>query len=321
MNPIARIFQLDDLLLNNRFVSMSRMERELEVEKTTVKRDIELMRSMFAPIKYSRDGGGYYLDKSDPMFQRYKLPGLWFNAQEIHALLTLERYFEDVSPILVKQIKPLRDKLKELVKGSKYNDKSFAEKVKIIHLARRAPRNAEFEKVTHALLNGTRVKIRYHRRGDDTTTEREISPLRLVHYRENWYLDAWCHLKKGLRVFSVDEIEDARLVNKRAKKLAKSVHDAHVTPGYGIFSGDRVSWATLRFNEFRARWVSREEWHPLQKSSTDEQGRYTLEVPYSDDRELIMDILKYGPEVEVLAPDDLKGKVKRQLEGALSLYS
>jgi predicted DNA-binding transcriptional regulator YafY len=58
----------------------------------------------------------------------------------------------------------------------------------------------------------------------------------------------------------------------------------------------------LRFSAERARWVSSEKWHPKQRTHVDDDGRFILEIPYADDRELIMDILKFGKDVEVLAP-------------------
>ncbi len=70
---------------------------------------------------------------------------------------------------------------------------------------------------------------------------------------------------------------------------------------YRIFSGAKVKWATLRFSAERARWVALEQWHPDQKSHFEKDGRYVLRFPYSDDRELIMDILRHVPKVEVIA--------------------
>jgi len=43
--------------------------------------------------------------------------------------------------------------------------------------------------------------------------DEQITPLKqfiinmLTHYRDNWYLDAWCHAKKALRTFSLDNIQ------------------------------------------------------------------------------------------------------------------
>ena len=52
----------------------------------------------------------------------------------------------------------------------------------------------------------------------------------------------------------------------------------------------------------RSQWVSREVWHPSQKTSLDSDGSLLLSIPYSDDRELVGDIIQFGPEVEVLTP-------------------
>jgi predicted DNA-binding transcriptional regulator YafY len=89
---------------------------------------------------------------------------------------------------------------------------------------------------------------------------------------------------------------------------------------YGIFAGTPVATAVLVFNAKRARWVADEQWHPRQQNRWLEDGRYELRVPYSDDRELVMDILKYGADVEVVAPAALRGRIESMLEAAAMLY-
>jgi predicted DNA-binding transcriptional regulator YafY len=76
----------------------------------------------------------------------------------------------------------------------------------------------------------------------------------------------------------------------------------------------------LRFEPVRARWVSKETWHSQQEGEFELDGAYVLKVPYSDPRELVMDILKYGEDVEVLAPAELRQMVREQLTGANRLY-
>ncbi len=77
--------------------------------------------------------------------------------------------------------------------------------------------------------------------------------------------------------------------------------------------------AVLRFTPGCARWIANELWHPKQKYY-EKDGAYILEVPYSDDRELVMDILRYGPDVEVLAPEVLWVKVLEHLSQAIDQY-
>lgn len=63
-----------------------------------------------------------------------------------------------------------------------------------------------------------------------------------------------------------------------------------------------------------------EHWHPQQQSQILENGRYELRIPYSDPRELVMDILKHGAEVEVLAPQALRDEVASQLKRGAEQY-
>ena len=90
--------------------------------------------------------------------------------------------------------------------------------------------------------------------------------------------------------------------------------------GYGIFGGEARYWAKLKFTPERARWVQAEEWHPDQKSTLHPDGSYTLEVPYSDARELLGDVLRFGADVEVMAPPDLRTRIKRALHEAVGRY-
>ncbi|MFY7949573.1 MAG: WYL domain-containing protein, partial [Gemmatimonas sp.] len=82
-----------------------------------------------------------------------------------------------------------------------------------------------------------------------------------------------------------------------------------MSASYGIFGGAPKGWARLRFTAERARWVRNEQWHPDQKSVVHKDGTLELEVPYSDERELLGDVLRYGQDVEVLAPAALRRQI------------
>jgi predicted DNA-binding transcriptional regulator YafY len=178
-----------------------------------------------------------------------------------------------------------------------------------------------FELIGSGLLRRKRLAIRYYARSTNETTDREISPQRLVHYRENWYLDAWCHTREGLRSFSLDSVQTVEVLNKSAKDIPQKTLDEVLGAGYGIFSGKDIRWAVLRFSADRARWVSAERWHPKQRSHFEDDGSFVLEIPFADHRELLMDILKYGRDVEVVSPDDLRKKVAEEARRLADFYS
>ena len=147
-----------------------------------------------------------------------------------------------------------------------------------------------------------------------------MSPQRLVHYRDNWYLDSWCHLRKALRSFSIDAILQLEVGQEVAIEIDEDILDRELESGYGIFSGVKTREAVLRFRPELARWVSREQWHPKQKGEFDESGFHLLRIPYSQDTELVMDILRHGADVEVLQPQQLRQKVIDRIEEMRELY-
>jgi predicted DNA-binding transcriptional regulator YafY len=144
---------------------------------------------------------------------QYELPGLWFSAEEIHALLTMQHLLSnlDTGGLLGPQIKPLLARLTGMLGAADNPIEEVQKRIQIQTVGARQFHLDHFQAVGSALLRRKRLIIRYHARGSDQTTEREISPQRLVHYRDNWYLDAWCHLRDGLRAFAVDAIQHAEI--------------------------------------------------------------------------------------------------------------
>jgi len=320
MDRTERFYRIQQLLRQNRTVPVRRFMEELEISLATFKRDLEYMRSRLnIPIVWDREISGYRFDQGVDV---QELPGLWFSDSEIYALLTMQRLLEDLQPgLLGPHIAPFRKRLKAAIGSGEHPTEEVQKRIRILHLARRAMPLQHFQVAAKALLERKRLRITYYTRARDEQTERAISPQRLIYYRENWYLDAWCHLRKDLRSFAVDAIRAAEMLEEPAREIPERELDEVLAAGYGIFSGREVRWATLRFTPERARWVATEQWHPQQRSRVEADGAYVLEVPYSDHRELVMDILKHGPEVEVLEPDTLRRQVRDALGAALARYA
>lgn len=324
MNNMERIYQIDQILGARHCVTRQELQERLGVSWATLKRDLAYMRDRLnAPIRFDRNLGGYRFEKAGQRVgAHYELPGLWFSAEEIHALLTMHHLLSnlDTGGLLGPQIQPLLARLTGLLGTADNPAEEVQRRIRIQTVGAREFHLDHFQAVGSALLRRKRLVIRYHARGTDEVTEREVSPQRLNHYRDNWYLDAWCHLREGLRAFSVDAIEHAEILDRRAKDVPDRRLDEVLGSGYGVFSGDRISWAVLRFTPQRARWVASERWHRNQAGKFLEDGRYELRVPYADDRELIMDILKYGSDCEVIEPESLKARVVAELAAGLARY-
>jgi predicted DNA-binding transcriptional regulator YafY len=322
MDRTERFYKIQRLLNQRKVVTRDAFIEELEVSRATFKRDLEYLRDRFQmPIIWDRELAGYRLDETAATAHPFQLPGLWFSSEEIHALLTMEHLLERLQPgLLGPQLRPVRDLIRKTLESGDFSAQEVSRRIRILQIGVRPVAADMFRPISSALLSRRRLRIRHYRRARDETLEREISPQRLVYYRDNWYLDAWCHLRKALRTFSVDVIGDAVLLTKRAREIKDETLDETLGAGFGIFAGKKTQTAVLRFSAMRARWVSREKWHNAQDGHYELDGAYLLRVPYSDPRELVMDILKYGADVEVLAPATLRDMVKGQLSDAAALY-
>jgi len=170
------------------------------------------------------------------------------------------------------------------------------------------------------VLGRKRLKFYYRARSTNQGTQRTVSPQRLTHYRDNWYLDAWDHSRDALRSFALDRIARAELLDAAAEDRGDTELNQHLASSYGIFSGAPKAWAIVRFSPHAARWVADEHWHSQQQGQWLKDGRYELKVPYSNSRELLMDVLKYGADAEIIAPVSLREEMKIMLQLAIGAY-
>ena len=325
-NNTARLYRIEALIRSRGHVSFQTLLNELEVSPATLKRDLEYLRSrMGAPIEYDRTARGYCFGGASDSSVRQELPGLWFNESELYSLLSAQQLLAslDSDGLLSRHLQPLLDRIHQMLgsgEGASAAD-ALVKRIKVITALRRPVPSRFFECVSSALLQRRRLHLRYLTRGRGEVSERDVSPQRLVHYRNTWYLDAWCHRVDALRRFALDAIEEAEMLNARARSMAMKRVQAEMDAGYGIYAGGQQRWAVLVFNPQAAQWASREEWHPQQQGRWLEGGSWEMTLPYVDDTELVMDLLRQGEQVRVTAPASLVQAVQARLLAASAMYA
>jgi predicted DNA-binding transcriptional regulator YafY len=322
MNSTERFYRINQLVSERGVIAVRDLQRALEVSPATLKRDIAFMRERLnAPIVFDRDAGGYRFD-APGAGPRFQLPGLWFSADEILALMSMHQMLDslDAGGVLGRQVKPLLARLENALGSEAAPAEEVLRRVKVVPSQRRRVIVQWFELVGRALMSRRRLRIDYFTRSRNQRSTREVSPQRLVHYRNNWYLDAWCHTTEGVRMFALDSIERAALTDARAKDVSLQTVDEQTASGYGIYRGSEQHWATLVFSQEAARWVRFEVWHQEQRTRDLPDGRFELTVPYSQSNEIEMDILRHGEQVEVVRPAALREKVAQRLAAAGKVY-
>lgn len=321
MTKTARVYKIEMLIRNRGHVSFQALLHELEVSPATLKRDLDYLKDQLgAPIEYDRFLNGYRFLK-EFRGEKHELPGLWFSERELFSLLMAHQLLNDLDAdgVISRHLQPLLERIHQMLGTSEADTKALLKRVKIIGSAKRPVPSQFFELVGEALLKRRRLHLRYLTRGRGEVSERDVSPQRLVHYRNTWYVDAWCHTREKLLRFALDAIESAEALEAKAKEVPLKQVQAEMDGGYGIYAGDKPSWATLVFSPQAAQWVSREEWHPKQLTRWLDSGHLEMKLPFVDQTELLMDILRHGPQVRVDGPRSLAVAVVEQLLASLAI--
>ena len=320
MDRTERFYKIQALLKRPRGTTMRELQGALDVSRSTLCRDLDYLRDRLGvPIAWNPKLGVYRLDGASG---DQELPGIWFSEREIHALLSMMELINQLEPagILAPRIGPLKERLNKLLEEGTGSAKEAVKRIRILPMAQRPVDTELFQILVDALINRKRITIRHLGRRTGRITDRDLSPQRLVYYRDNWYLDAFCHLRDDLRSFALDAIENASPGDKAAVSVDDLTLKAFFEDSYGIFNGKPDKLAVLKFSPFRAQWVAREIWHPQQTGQFTPDGSYLLKVPYREDAELLLDILRQGPDVEVLEPLTLRDRVAKSVELTNSLY-
>jgi predicted DNA-binding transcriptional regulator YafY len=322
MDRYERILTLHRMLKSARYpVPFARIKDELGCSRATLYRDIAFLRdALGAPIE-SGEGEEATFRYGAEEAERFELPGLWLTSEELAALLALNELLGRSDPgVLAGALAPFRARIERLLSDHASGRALPIERIRVLASGSRRLDQGVFRAVAGALLNRQRLKFGYRARSTDATTDRVVSPQRLAHYRDNWYLDAWDHSRDALRSFALDRMRTPVGLDEPALDREAPELDAHLASSYGIFSGAPKAWATIRFSPHAARWVADEHWHSQQEGARLPDGRYELKLPYSNSRELLMDVLKYGPDAEVVAPVSLREEMRILLQHALGTY-
>ena len=318
MSKLERLYHLHDILSHRRTpITRHLLMEQLECSQATLYRLIADLRDhLGAPIEQDPDGLGFYYESHG--LKPFELPGIWLSPEELQALLSAREVLASVQPgLLENELETLQNRISNLLATKGVDTEKLGSRIRIIHQAGRLVDSEVFRNALAGLVGSKQIQINYHSRGQDQHTERVISAQRLTSYRHNWYLDAWCHLRQGLRSFALERCRELVLLEEPAKVIEVTELNQHLASAYGIFSGPAEHRATLRFSTTMARWVADELWHSRQETRWLEDGRYELIIPFGRTEELIMDILRFGGEVDVVEPDFLRQAVITSHQAAL----
>jgi proteasome accessory factor C len=182
-----------------------------------------------------------------------------------------------------------------------------------VHVEPAAPEIADM--VNRALAEHRRMHLTYDVPSRDETTERDVDPMRLVVSDGRTYLEAWCRLAEDVRLFRLDRIAAAKVLDLPSEPPPEA------TPrdlSNGMFQPSEFDLlATVRL-EPPARWVA--EYYPTESIEEGPAGSLIVKLRVADTAWLQRLILRLGGSATVLEPADLSDQIAATAREALSAY-
>ncbi|MEW6670500.1 MAG: WYL domain-containing protein [Thermodesulfobacteriota bacterium] len=296
------------------------LAEKFEITRKTAQRDIEFMRDrMRAPLVYVAQQRGYeYEDKS------YELPGLWINEDELGALLISSRLASTIPDRRVKS--SLKAFLQQIVSFHSFEAPltldELGEKISVKNIEYARVDENIFQKVVDALFFQKALEIDYYSPHKDEATRRAIFPLHLLQYMGSWHVIAHCSLRGELRDFALSRIRRLKPVqHPMMPRIATGSIKDYIRKNFGILSSNASLTVCLKFRPEITAWISEQIWHAEQIQDIGPDGSLCLTFPAADVREVKREVLKFGAQVEVLAPAGLRKEVKKEIRKMADIYT
>jgi proteasome accessory factor C len=179
------------------------------------------------------------------------------------------------------------------------------------------PEDSEIRAVLDdALRQGRQLDLTYYTPGRDSTTERVVDPMRLIFFEGHSYLEGWCHLAHEVRMFRVDRIRAALLLESPAQPPP----DADVTDlSKGLFQPDPEDPVAVIDLQPDARWVA--EYYPIERREDRDGGVLRIWLRFSNASWLQRLVLRLSGGAILLEPDEMAHAVRSRAQAALDLYA
>jgi len=237
---------------------------------------------------------------------------LRLGSSEASALIVALRALRDAGD---ESVRPIVDRTLAKLEAAAGDGAALAAQVDVLI----SPDEAEVNRLRTALSDAVdrrrQVRLGYYVPARDEATERTVDPLRVVTAEGNSYLEAWCHLAEGQRLFRLDRVSSAKVLDS-AVDDHPDVQPRDLAAGLFQPSPDDTL-VTLRLQP-KARWVA--EYYPVETVSELEDGGLRVTLRAGDDGWLTRLMLRIGGAAEVETPAELSTVVRLAAIAALRNY-
>ena len=310
MNRIDRVTAILIQLQTKKLVTAKDIAQRFHISLRTVYRDIRTLEEAGIPIG-SEAGKGYYL------VDGYHLPPVMFTAGEVSSLIKAAKVMQGYGDeACLKDLASAIYKIKAILK---YDDKSFAQELedKVYCTCRQETTltNNALDTLQTAIYNKQVLLIHYVAMGKQEPESRTVEPISLGFFDNNWYLIAFCLLRKEYRTFRVDRIKN---VSVEKKEFAHKHQDSMEQIFKQMLSGKTLHKVVLRmikggtYHSLKKKYLL----GYLEETDLGESMELSLQTDSLEvlGKQLIEYMSSSFTDIEIIEPEELKTIIHKLLD-------
>ena len=307
--------RIHQTLLSGRFPNATSLAGELEYSTKTIHRDLEFMRDrMELPIEFDHARNGYHYTEEVGAF-----PTMQITEGELFALLVAEKALQqyrgtNFEKPLVSAFKKMTASLPDTIS---FNLEDWEQTISFRTSAEAILDLEVFDALAQATAHRRQIELAYRKPGRSQTEPRIVDPYHLANINGEWFLFAWCHLRKDLRTFVPARIESVKETGETFTRPKKFSLEKRLRDSFGVHSGQGEFDVVIRFNDRVADYIREKRWHPSQKIKTLRNGGLELSMKLSSLVEVQRWALGWGGNAVPVAPPELVESVRESAERTL----
>ncbi len=288
---------------------------ELEVSSKSIHRDFEFMRDRLQlPLQFDHDRKGYYYTEEVSNF-----PTLQITEGELFALLVAEKALQQYRGTTFE--KPLLSAFRKMAAALPDTiSLNLADWERTISFRTRAEPilNLEiFDILAKATAHRRQLQLTYRKPGRRETELRLVDPYHLANINGEWFLFAWCHLRRDIRTFVPARIQAIDITGQTFARPQKFSLEKRLRDSFGVQSGQGSFDVVIRFNELVSDYIREKKWHDSQQLKELTDGGLELRMKLSSLAEVERWVLGWAGNAKVIQPPELAEKVRKSAQDIL----
>ncbi len=315
---LERMHRIHQLIQNQEYPNSTKLAKEFEVAKRTVKRDIEFMKDrMNLPIGYDVERNGYvYTEKVD------RFPELPMTEAQVFALFVASKAIEQYrgtpfQRLLETAFRRLAGRLDQDVKFS------MGSLDNVISFRPFAPGDADvrtFETLAQAVRERRAVTFNYRNHGALSFQRRQVHPYHLAHVDGRWCLFAFDVDRQAMRTFVLCRLREPKLTRRRFALSKKFDLNEYLRGSLGLFKGRDDFEIVVELDAWAADDVRGRRLHPSQELTEMPGGMLRLRLRLDSLEEAEHWVLGLGTHATVIRPEKLRERLMRTSEELWQRY-